>query len=198
MSQKQEFMNQQQKHRAHTREKILESAQRQFCKHGFSAVSIDEVMEGAGLTRGGFYSYFDSRTELYAEAVKRIARDKQRNGRAAESATEYAAKVVREYLSHEHIDGGEDSCPLIALPSDLCRTDANVRAAFESALSVLIEIVERGFQPDQNTAARQRTLALVSMLVGSMVLARGVDSRALSDELRQAALAATFDLGGQA
>jgi hypothetical protein len=36
------------------------------------------------------------------------------------------------------------------------------------------------------------------MLVGSMILARGVDSRTLSDELRQAALATTLGLGGQA
>jgi TetR/AcrR family transcriptional regulator, transcriptional repressor for nem operon len=188
-------MSQQIRHREETRERILESAQRQFGQNGFSAVSIDEVMEGAGLTRGGFYSYFDSKTELYAEAVKRVAREKLRDGRAAENASHYAIQVIREYLSMEHYEGSENSCPLLALPTDLCRTDPTVRAAFESALGVLIEILERGFLPENNPQARQRTLAMASLMVGSMILARGVDSRELSDDLRQAALATALDLG---
>jgi len=46
------------KHKRDTRDKILESARRLFNKKGFSEVSIDEVMENAGLTRGGFYRHF--------------------------------------------------------------------------------------------------------------------------------------------
>jgi hypothetical protein len=61
----------------------------------------------------------------------------------------------------------------------------------------MVEVRLCAFLPDQSPAGRQRTLALVSMLVGSMILARGIDSRSLSDELRQAALAMTFDLGAQ-
>jgi hypothetical protein len=53
-------------------EKILESARRLFNNKGFSEVSIDEVMENAGLTRGGFYRHFRDKDELYAEAVRRF------------------------------------------------------------------------------------------------------------------------------
>jgi TetR/AcrR family transcriptional regulator, transcriptional repressor for nem operon len=56
------------KHKLDTREKILESARRLFNRKGFSEVSIDEVMENAGLTRGGFYRHFRDKDELYAEA----------------------------------------------------------------------------------------------------------------------------------
>ena len=63
-----------QDHRQETREKILASARRLFNRNGLSEVSIDAVMAGAGLTRGGFYSYFDSKDELYAEAITAFTR----------------------------------------------------------------------------------------------------------------------------
>ena len=56
-------------HRVETRSRILDSARRLFNRNGLAAISIDEIMAGAGLTRGGFYSYFDSKEELYAEAI---------------------------------------------------------------------------------------------------------------------------------
>jgi|SRR5690348_4583743 TetR/AcrR family transcriptional regulator, transcriptional repressor for nem operon len=56
-------------HKARTRERIVESAQRLFNRHGFNGVSIDEIMADAGLTRGGFYNHFGTKDELYAEVV---------------------------------------------------------------------------------------------------------------------------------
>jgi Bacterial regulatory proteins, tetR family len=49
--------------------KIVLSARRLFNRYGFDAVSIDDVMADAGLTRGSFYSYFENKGALYAEAV---------------------------------------------------------------------------------------------------------------------------------
>ena len=43
-------------HRHLTKERILRSARRLFNRHGFDAVSIDDVMADAGLTRGSFWS----------------------------------------------------------------------------------------------------------------------------------------------
>src|SRR5215475_13781016 len=57
-------------HKLDTRQRILESARRLFNSKGFSEVSIDEIMDGAGLTHGGFYRHFKDKSELYAEAVR--------------------------------------------------------------------------------------------------------------------------------
>jgi len=56
-------------HRSETKKKIVNSARRLFNRHGFENVSVDLIMSGAGLTRGGFYSYFDSKSDLYAEVL---------------------------------------------------------------------------------------------------------------------------------
>jgi TetR/AcrR family transcriptional repressor of nem operon len=56
-------------HRERMRKKIVESARRLFNRRGFENVSVDSIMAHAGLTRGGFYSYFDSKSDLYAEVL---------------------------------------------------------------------------------------------------------------------------------
>src|SRR3954468_17018774 len=60
-------------HKAKTRAKIVASARALFNRRGFDQVTIDQVMEHAGLTRGGFYHHFSSKEDLYAEAVSSIA-----------------------------------------------------------------------------------------------------------------------------
>ncbi len=56
-------------HKQETRKRIIQSARRLFNRHGFADVSIDDIMAGAGLTRGGFYKHFTGKEDLYEEAV---------------------------------------------------------------------------------------------------------------------------------
>ena len=57
-------------HKEETRTRIIECARCLFNRHGFSEVSIEQVMAEAGLTRGGFYNHFRNKEELFCEAVK--------------------------------------------------------------------------------------------------------------------------------
>ena len=68
-------------HRAQTRKQIVESARRMFNLHGFENVSIDAIMADAGLTRGGFYGYFKSKSDLYIEALGCFFTDPNWKGR---------------------------------------------------------------------------------------------------------------------
>jgi AcrR family transcriptional regulator len=60
-------------HKQETRKRIVNSARRLFNRKGFAAVTIDDIMADAGLTRGGFYKHFNTKEELYADAV--LSRD---------------------------------------------------------------------------------------------------------------------------
>ncbi|MGH6894531.1 MAG: TetR/AcrR family transcriptional regulator, partial [Dongiaceae bacterium] len=59
-------------HREQVRERIVRSARELFNRRGFEGTSVDAIMASAGLTRGGFYSYFRTKEELYAEAIRLI------------------------------------------------------------------------------------------------------------------------------
>jgi TetR/AcrR family transcriptional regulator, transcriptional repressor for nem operon len=181
-------------HREQVKDNILRSAQTLFNRRGFAAVSIDEVMSEAGLTRGSFYSYFKSKSDLYAQAVSRIVCEKQ-DGANGGNGRLHADQIIRDYLSHQHFENIDGGCPMIGLPSDISRSDKSVREAFESALRLMVEIFERDMQQRLGGGAHERALASAALCVGGMVLARSIEDRALADELRGAALTTALSLG---
>jgi TetR/AcrR family transcriptional repressor of nem operon len=184
--------------RERVRHKIVQSARRLFNRHGFNAVSIDDVMADAGLTRGSFYAYFDSKSDLYADSITAILSEKAIDNWDGVSidprAGDVAAQIIGEYLSVGHFENIDGTCPLIALPNDVSRTEQSVKRAFESVLKVLVDIFEQGLER-KGAPARQRALAISALCVGGMVLARTVEDRALADELRQAARSIALSLG---
>ena len=179
------------------RERILDNATRLFNRHGFNAVSIDDVMGHAGLTRGSFYTYFSSKTDLYAQSVTRVVCAKRDASNGHEAAQFTPDQIVRNYLSDLHFEDREGSCPMIGLPSDISRTDRSVREAFESALRLMIECFEQ--TPEERAKPdRKRALAIAALCVGGMVLARSVEDRGLADEMREAAMTIALSLGNWA
>jgi TetR/AcrR family transcriptional regulator, transcriptional repressor for nem operon len=173
-----------------TRERILRSARRLFNRKGFAEVSIDEIMSAAGLTRGGFYRHFKTKDELYSEALqqflcKSAPEDWQRKhvDVCAEGPT-LARMIMDAYLSKDHLEDRDGSCPTAGLASDVSRSSSGVKKAFRLVVEMMLKAFAAGLRgPD----ARDRALALVSLCVGAMVVARAVDDPALADALRRAA-----------
>jgi AcrR family transcriptional regulator len=170
--------------RAGTRDRVLESARALFNRRGFDDVSIDEIMAHAGLTHGGFYRHFKTKSDLYAEVVA-ISYD---FGRA-----DCAANVVAAYLSDRHLENVERLCPLIAVPSDTARSGDAVKVAFERVFGAMVACFERDIRGDE---AADRALAIAGLCVGSMVVSRGVRDPALAARLRAAAARWALRLGG--
>jgi AcrR family transcriptional regulator len=187
-------MGTQSHHREQVRHKIIQSALHLFNRHGFSAASIDDIMAGAGMTRGGFYSYFNSKSELYGEAISCFVTGKQEVIANSDTASDRATLLLRDYLSRQHFEDVEGSCPLIGLPNDVSRNDRSVREAQEAALRMMVETFERGMAPN-GQPSRQAAMALTSMCLGAMVLARAIEDRKLADELREATMAVALRLG---
>src|SRR5690242_12301468 len=144
-------------HRQRTRERILLAAQALFNLHGFDEVSIQDVMTKAGLTHGGFYRHFGSKGELYAEVV-RISYDFDRA---------QAAGVVEAYLSRRHLKNWERGCPLISVPSDVARSDPEVKRAFEGVFKSMAGCFRRDIRA---RAPASRPLAIAAMCVGAMAI----------------------------
>ena len=55
------------------REAIAASAVALLRERGIKASSVMDVMKGAGLTVGGFYSHYDSREDLFVETLLNAA-----------------------------------------------------------------------------------------------------------------------------
>tara|TARA_R110002094_G_scaffold170575_1_gene152784 strand:+ start:3707 stop:4303 length:597 start_codon:yes stop_codon:yes gene_type:complete len=178
-------------HKQQTREKIVECARMLFNRHGFEKVSIDMVMERAGLTRGGFYNHFKSKDDLFAAAVDSFLMgrgDRWRTEAGVYDATGpvMAQRMVAAYLSDEHLGDLEDQCPLIALPGDVSRGCVEVQDAYESLLSAMVGLFERSLSPAREDA-HETALTLAALCVGGMVLARTLPDANVANAVRAAA-----------
>jgi AcrR family transcriptional regulator len=182
------------------KKKIVDSARRLFNRHGFENVSLNQIMAGAGLTHGGFYSYFKSKSDLYAEVLGCFFTDPEWKNcwegvHVDLSSTDVGAQVVRAYLSRQHFDDVENSCPMVALPTDVGRSGISARRAFETVFEAMVSVLERSMV---HSGRRHRTTAqsIAALSIGGMIIARTVADRALADELRDACMAVALDLGG--
>jgi TetR/AcrR family transcriptional repressor of nem operon len=182
-------------HKERTRARIVECARRMFNRHGFEAVSIDQIMASAGLTRGGFYHHFANKEELYSEAIASYARCNPGGLNFAASARQIVLQMVNAYLSRHHLEDIDRHCPMIALPSDVARAGPAVRRTYEILLGGMVGVFERGVDPAAGDA-RQAALAIAALCVGGMVLARTVEDSALATEIREAARLLALEVGG--
>jgi TetR/AcrR family transcriptional regulator, transcriptional repressor for nem operon len=190
-------------HSVETRSRILDSARRLFNRNGLTAISIDEVMEGAGLTRGGFYRHFTSKEELYAEAITHFVNAGHSTAwqrQALENRPEGAAlarAILDAYLSRAHLDDVEGSCPIIGLATDVARSGDTAKRAYRVVMEMMAGIFAANLGGQHGSAnprdgannqeQRERALAVVALCVGGMVLARAMDDDGVADELRGAA-----------
>jgi len=187
-------------HRSSIRAKIVESARRLFNRHGFESVSVKQIMAGAGMTHGAFYSYFDSKSDLYTEVLGCFFTDPNWKPRwegvsVDLGADDVGAQIVRAYLSRQHFDDVENSCPMVALPGDVRRSGRAVKGAFETVFAAMVAMLERGLSCSGRSKTRQAQ-AIAALCIGGLVVARAMRSEGAADELRNACMSIALELGG--
>jgi TetR/AcrR family transcriptional repressor of nem operon len=187
-------------HRNEVRKKIVESARRLFNRHGFDGVSLQQIMAGAGLTHGGFYSYFKSKSDLYVEVLSCFFTDPEWKtcweGVPVDlSSGDVGPQVVRAYLSRQHFEDVENSCPMTALPTDVARSSASTKRAFQTVFQAMVSVLERS-TAGAGGPSREQAQAIAALCVGGMIVARAMADRARADELRDACMEIALNLGG--
>jgi len=187
-------------HRTEVKEKIIQSARRLFNRRGFDNVSLSQIMEGAGLTHGGFYSYFESKSDLYAEVLGCFFTDPNWKScwegvEVDLASADVAPQVVRAYLSRQHFEDVENSCPMVALPSDVARSSKSAKRAFENVFKAMVSVLERS-SIENGRPRRDTAQSIAALCVGGMVVARAMVDRTFADKLRDACMAVALELGG--
>jgi TetR/AcrR family transcriptional repressor of nem operon len=186
-------------HRIAVKRKIVDSARQLFNRRGFDNVSIREIMAGAGLTHGGFYSYFRSKSDLYSEVLGCFFTDPQSKSRwkgvdVDLSSADVGSQVVRAYLSTQHFENVADSCPMVALPSDVARSNSSAKRAFENVFAAMVGVLEKS--EAGKSGRRRRAKAIAALCVGGMVVSRSMLDRSEADALRDACMNVALELGG--
>ena len=109
----------------------MESAHRLFTSKGYAGTSIEAIMRDCGLTRGGFYAHFRSKSELYREAIGAA-------GSRSRSHVDEIESMFAEYLDGEG-PGAAQPPQLGFLATDVARAESDVRAAYTKAFKAISE-----------------------------------------------------------
>lgn len=172
------------------RQTVIDVASRLFREHGFDGIGLKDLMEGAGLTQGAFYKQFASKDDLVAQASRRALESAfSRWTEAAEAnPQDPLGAVIAFYLSTEHCAERMDGCPIVALGSDAARQGADVKASFEAGIREYLALLGPWIgDADGSEESSSKAMAIVSTMVGAMVLARAVNDERLSKQFLQAA-----------
>jgi TetR/AcrR family transcriptional repressor of nem operon len=162
-------------HKARNHENILSVAARTFREQGADSSGIGTVMKKVGLTKGGFYRHFESKDDLFVEAVAR-AFEEMGNGmiEAAEAAPEGHAlrAMIERYLSVAHANSPGKGCVLSALAPEFARKPAGVRRRIEMLQDAYRERL-LPFVPGQTREEKlEKCRLLFSSMAGVLMMAR--------------------------
>lgn len=163
-----------------THDRILDVASRTIRRAGYDGVGVASLMQEAGLTHGGFYAHFASRTALLAEATQRAGRDTgallaaRLREAQAQGGSPFSA-LVNFYLGDAHLENAEFGCVVAALASEIPRQDEKVASAARARVLGLVELV-RGTLPAGVDPAQAQVIT--ATMIGSLQLARALQGKA--------------------
>ncbi|NMC55707.1 MAG: TetR/AcrR family transcriptional regulator [Eubacteriaceae bacterium] len=150
-----------------SKEYIIQCAAELFWKNGYCATGINDILNAAGLSKGSFYFYFESKKHLAAsvadyfnktrmDAISKIANNK--------NWTEFA-----EQISENLIERAENNhsygCPFATLGAEIAFSEPelslkcydpikNITAIFKDVL------LRTGFDKENAEALAQRAMAI--------------------------------------
>jgi TetR/AcrR family transcriptional regulator, transcriptional repressor for nem operon len=162
-------------HKAKNHEKILSVAARSFRERGGDSSGIGTVMKKVGLKKGGFYRHFQSKDDLFVQAV---ARALDETGRGMEEVAKSAPQgqalraMIDRYLSTGHANSPGSGCVRAALGPELARKPSAVRQRIEALLEAYRERLSP-FMPGRTPEERRAKCRLLfSSMAGVLMMVR--------------------------
>ena len=176
-----------------TRDRLLDATEALIARHGYEGTGVNTVLAASGVGNGSLYHHFPGgKDELVAASIERTgttSRDQiqvaLRRGSAA------AVRAMFDHTTERLIVDEFDAGCRIATPLADASPDAEVVrlaavAAFASWTEIITaQLVAEGFRRRSATAT---ATAVVALLQGGLLLARGERCRDPLDDARDAAL----------
>jgi TetR/AcrR family transcriptional repressor of nem operon len=172
------------KHKAETRERILDEASRRLRENGIAGTGLAPLMAGVGLTHGAFYAHFATKQALVEAALdtavaQTLARWPQpRDGAALRG-------FLDGYLSPQHRDDPGTGCPLSSLAAEL-----GLRGTPSASTDLLVARFARRLDACALEAGPHDGLVALAAVVGALTLSRAVMDPPTSQRILAAVRAA--------
>lgn len=184
------------------REKILQVAEGIILQQGFSATSIEDILEKAHITKGGFFYHFPGKVELARALVERyLEEDDKFFDHLASRAVELSEDPLQQMLlflnllaeSMENLEEVHPGCLIASFTYESQQIDDTVKALILEGLlrwraffRKLLEKIVEAYPPQQGVNLDEMADLLTSVIEGGIIISRVLNDKiALSQQIRQ-------------
>lgn len=185
------------------RDRLLATAARLVHERGYTAVSVNDICEEAGLKKGSFYHFFPSKHALVLATLERFAEYQEARMQAAAmgavSAREQLVGMLtgmyHGFMQARQAFGAAQGCALGNLAQEMAHRDPELRAAlgsiflrWQARLSLVLERAHaHGELAVRNAPGAAE--AIVAYMQGATLLAKATDDPEVLLRLAHGAIA---------
>lgn len=172
-----------------TKRALLDAAVRHMLQKGFTATTVDDICDGAGVTKGCFFYYFESKEELVKAAVRHFRENQQLlfDGAAFRSLADPLDRVYGRLELLIELARNEKlpmSCLVGNLAQEVSGTHEGIRCVCECALDSTASDFERDLAaarlkhaPEADFEPSSVARLFVTLIQGSLILGKALKNR---------------------
>ncbi len=182
--------------------RLISTGARLFHERGYTAVGVAEICDEAGLKKGSFYHFFESKLDLvlqaidcYAHAYDEVMVRAEALGGSPRQQLEAVLRGLYEMMrARAEADGRMRGCPIGNLALELADRDESIREKIDGVFArwrgAFAAIVRRGIERGELVAVDPDKTAeiLVAMVQGATLLAKTANDPEVVARLIDAAL----------
>ena len=84
-----------------TRRHILDSACPLFIRHGYKAVTMQDICRASGLSKGGLYRHYKDKSSLFSDLLQSFQEDRRLHHKEGMESNTSAGRLLKDYLLSE-------------------------------------------------------------------------------------------------
>ncbi|MFC7109188.1 TetR/AcrR family transcriptional regulator [Nonomuraea rubra] len=131
-----------------TRRSILDAGQRIMAHKGYSAVGLKEMLAEAGVPKGSFYHFFDSKDAFGEAMLKSYFADYLTDmdrilTRSGESAAERLMAYWQHWRQTQSVDECQGKCLAVKLGAEVADLSESMRLALKEGTEAIVDRIER-------------------------------------------------------
>jgi len=140
-----------------SRQRLMNAAHELIWEYSYGAVTIEAICERAGVKKGSFYYFFDSKSDLAVSAIQ--AWWDERKSMIEEWFRPEVPPLERigkylDFIIQRQIEAYEESgqvlgCPLFTLGSEICTQDERIRSLVQEIMSSVARYFEEAIREAQ-------------------------------------------------
>ena len=127
------------------KQELLQIAYRMFISRGYESTSVDEIIEEAGIAKGTFYYYYETKEQLLEEVIgMMIDRETEAAGQVLKAEIPIPQKIVGIISS---LRPAKEEMPIegaLMQPENMVMHGKIRKKIVEKAVPLLAEVVEEG------------------------------------------------------